>query len=136
MTFFYIFFKHLFIAQHGRPRPPKRSIVASWAPKMIPKWRPKGSQIDNGRPLRNLRRRERIAYPPPLGSSIFDIFLRTEKTLKLTTTGPRFDILGHFGVPPGGPGEGPRTTFSQLFPLLSPRGSSESPQVTPKTISS
>ncbi len=53
------------------PGPPKVSIVELWAPQRAPKWSPKWSQSDNGRPSRKMRRRGRIACPPPLGSSIF-----------------------------------------------------------------
>ncbi len=61
------------------PGRPKRSIVATWPPKMLPKWSPKRSQVDNCRPLRNIRRRERIACPAPLGSSSFAPFSEVEK---------------------------------------------------------
>ena len=46
------------------PSRPKRSIVPTWAPKTLPKWRPKRCQVDKCRHSRNMRRRERIACPP------------------------------------------------------------------------
>ncbi len=49
---------------------------------MIPQWSPKWSQVDNGRPSRNMHGRERIACPPPLGSSIFTPFSESDKLTK------------------------------------------------------
>ncbi len=53
--------------------------MAHLAPKTTPKWSPKRSRSDQGRPSRNMRRRGRIACPPPLGSSVFAPFPRQEK---------------------------------------------------------
>ncbi len=38
------------------PGPPKRSIVMNLVPKTTPKWSPKRSQIEKGRPSRNIGR--------------------------------------------------------------------------------
>ena len=63
--FFVLFFCLSFVSLFWPPGRPKRSIVATLAPKMTPKWSPKWSQGDNGRPLRNMHRRCRIAYSTP-----------------------------------------------------------------------
>ena len=72
------------------PGRPKRSIVASLAPKITPKWSPKWSQSDNGRPLRTMHRHCRIAYPPTLGELHFHCFYRvqTKVTKNHLTKGP------------------------------------------------
>ena len=63
----------------GRQGRPKRSIVAHRVPKMTPKWSPKWSQVENGRPSRNMHRRRQIACPPPLGELHFHSFFRVRK---------------------------------------------------------
>ncbi len=73
------FLRLSFVSLFWSPGRPKRSIVANLAPKMPPKWSPKWSQSDNGRPLRNMHRHCRIVHPPPLGSSIFTVFLESTK---------------------------------------------------------
>ena len=72
---------HLWGGGCWRPGRPKRSIVANWAPKMTPKWSPKWSQVDNGRPSRNMHRRRQIACPPPLGELHFHSFFRVHKNI-------------------------------------------------------
>ena len=61
------------------PGCPQKSIVEILVPKTPPKWSPKWSQGNNGRSSRNMRRHERIACPPPLGSSVFAHFSYTGK---------------------------------------------------------
>ena len=61
------------------PQVDQKGVVATWAPKMLPKWSPKRSQVDHCRPSRNIRRRERIACPAPLGELHFRSFLRGRK---------------------------------------------------------
>ncbi len=64
----------------------KGSIVVNLAPKMTSKWSPKWSRSDEGRPSRNMRRRERIACPPPPGELRVRSFFRDRQkgTQKVT----------------------------------------------------
>ena len=71
--------RYLFGVPVGDSGDQKRSIVANLAPKITPKWSPKWSRGNNGRSSRNMRRHERIACPPPPGSSVFAHFPTPEK---------------------------------------------------------
>ena len=77
-SFFGSFFSLSFVSLFWPPGRPKKSIVANLAPKMTPKWNPKWSRSDEGRPSRNMRRRGRIACPPP-GEPRFRSFSETRK---------------------------------------------------------
>ena len=60
---------------------PIMSIVVPWAPQITPKWSPKWSQGNNGRPLRNIHRHGRIACPPPpIGELHFSSSFKDQKT--------------------------------------------------------
>ena len=68
----------------GKVRP-KRSIVATRAPKMLPKWRPEWCQVCTCRPSRYMCIRERIACPAPLVELFFRSFFGVRpQTPKMT----------------------------------------------------
>ena len=95
------------------PGRPKRSIVANLAPKMTPTWSPKWSQSDNARPLRNMHRHCRIAYPPPFGELLFHCFFRVRK--KVTKNPLHGGTILKFWCP-----NGPKVT--RLGPILGAHG--------------
>ncbi len=69
----------------GRKSNPKMSIVDFRSPEMTPKFIPKWSQGNNGRPLRNMRRHGRSACSPPSGSSILAPVSKTPKISQTNT---------------------------------------------------
>ena len=87
--------------------------MATWAPKMLPKWRPAQSQLDNCRPSQNMRRRDQIACPAPCGELQFRSFFRGRKiypkiceTNSITKHAPKRHTKGS----PGGPKRMPKVS--------------------------
>ena len=76
---FLLVFSLSFVSLFWPPGRPKRSIVANLAPQITPKWSLEWSHSDNARPLRNIHRHCRIAYPRPLGELHFHCFFRVRQ---------------------------------------------------------
>ncbi len=78
------FIDRLFEARFGDQGDKKKNTVANLASKIVQKWSPKWSRGDAGRPLRDMRRHDRIACPPPLGAPFGLVVYRPTQKLKLS----------------------------------------------------
>ena len=115
--------------------------MANLASKMTPKWSPKRSQSDEGRPSRNMRRRGWIACPPPPWSPVVASFSETGKRAPKSRHNPSdFEISGQNdpkraprGLPEGVLNVTKILLWGALGTCGTPRGH-HCPQMTPKAI--